>query len=412
MFQNLGAHALAKLDLTKTQRFLSYLGNPHLDFQVIHVAGTNGKGSVSHMLSAIYQQNGYKTGLFTSPHLKSYRERIKLNGELIDRDFVLEWVRLHFPYLKAKGLSFFEMSMGLACCYFSIQKVDIAMMETGMGGRLDATNVVQPFFTIITNIDYDHQSYLGDTLEEISIEKGGIIKQNTPVLLGNVDASLHSLFAEMAKVKNAPFFLSDPTMIASSINNKDSITFRFTKRVLSSEQLVLPTLAPYQIHNLNTVLHTYQHLKNQSGLELNGHRTRKGLENFISLTGFHGRYQIIHRNPLIIVEAAHNIGGVRFLKSLFENNNVHLHLILGLVDDKKTDSILSLLPQDATYYFCAAKVPRAMEAKKLQQKAKIFGLEGQTWPSPREAVNEIILNADQGDIGLVVGSIYLIAEIL
>lgn len=412
MFQNIGEKAIGKYDLSGILALLDYLGNPHQDFESIHIAGTNGKGSVSHMLAAIYHQNGYKTGLFTSPHLITYRERIKINGVKIPESYVLKWVQLHYKYLLQHSLSFFEMSMGLACSYFSAQKIAIAIMETGLGGRLDATNVISPVLSIITNIDYDHQKILGDTLEEIAREKAGIIKSNTPVVLGNIAPALYGVFAEKAKAENAELVYSDNSLISSSETTNEGIFYTLKDKTFPAASIKLPSMAPYHIFNLNTVLYALIRLRGLENLKLDEISTKTALEKFIKLSQFRGRYEIIHKNPLIIADAAHNPGGMQFFNPLFKNNNVHLHLVLGLVKEKNLHEILSILPSRATYYFCAAKVSRAMDAHKLQQEALNYDLKGDVWSSPREAIDEIILNGDQDDVGLVLGSIYLIAEIL
>lgn len=412
MFQYIGEKAIGKYDLTGIAAFLDYLGNPHQDFKSVHIAGTNGKGSVSHMLAAVYHQNGYNTGLFTSPHLITYRERIKLNGENIPEYAVLKWVQSHYDYLSQHSLSFFEMSMGLACSYFSEQKVDIAIMETGLGGRLDATNVITPILSIITNIDFDHQKILGGTLEQIAREKAGIIKRTVPAVLGNVDPTLYEVFDEKARNENAEIVHSDISLIHYSEPKDEGILYHLKEDTFPASSINLPSMAPYHTYNLNTVLYALDQLRRLENLELKEEPTRTALENFIELSQLRGRHEIIHRNPMIIADAAHNPGGIRFFNPLFENNNVHLHLVLGLVKEKDLHEILSILPRRATYYFCAAKVSRAMDAYELQQEAQNYGLKGDVWPSPQQAIDEIILNGDQDDIGLIIGSIYLIAEIL
>ena len=412
MFQNIGEKAIGKYDLSSILELLDYLNNPHQDFNSIHIAGTNGKGSVSHMLAAIYHQNSYKTGLFTSPHLISYRERVKINGLNIPESYVLKWVQSHYNYLRQHSLSFFEMSMGLACSYFSEEKVDIAIMETGLGGRLDATNVITPILSIITNIDYDHQKILGESLEEIAREKAGIIKKETPVVLGNVFPSLYGVFDKKARDENAELEYSDPSLIRYSETMDDGIVYYLEDNTFPASSIKLPSMAPYHTFNLNTVLYALKQLRDLENLKLEEDASKIALENFIKLSQFRGRHEIIHKNPLIIADAAHNPGGIQFFNPLFKNNNVHLHLVLGLVKEKNLHEILSILPRRATYYFCAAKVSRAMDAHKLQQEALKYGLKGDVWPSPRQAINEIILNGDQDDVGLVLGSIYLIAEIL
>ena len=412
MFQQVGKKAIGHYGLEAITDFLAYLGNPHLRFRSIHIAGTNGKGSVSHMLAAVYQQNGYRTGLFTSPHLKSYRERVRINGEKISEDFVLEWIQTHRQYIQNQALSFFEMSFGLACSWFFHEEVDMAIMETGLGGRLDATNVLTPILTVITNIDYDHQDMLGETLEEIAGEKAGIIKTGVPVVLGNIEPGLWPVFERKAVEVGAPLIRSTAYCVQNSIDHEIGIQYIFEPKTFPSETIHLPTKAPYQQFNLVTVLHALDILKSIQGLELTSESTHYALEHFKQISHFRGRFEIIHEKPLIIVDAAHNAGGFRFFNPLFKNKNVHLHLVLGMVKGKDLHEILTMLPPSATYYFCSASVPRAIDAHELQRKAGEYGLKGEVWSSPGQAIEEIIKHADPTDIGVVLGSIYLIAEIL
>lgn len=417
MYQRNGRSALPEQNLIRIREFLEYLGNPHFDFPSVHIAGTNGKGSVSHMLAAVCQNNDYKTGLFTSPHLKSYRERIRLGGKMIEESFVLDWVNEHSQYLIENQLSFFEMSMGLAASYFSAAGVDIAVFETGLGGRLDATNVLMPVFTIITHIGMDHQQYLGNTLTEIAGEKAGIIKEGVPVLLGsNLDPELFGVFDAAAERQKAPLLFAQPDVLERIGQTEDRTiyAFRDTDFTGSEEEgiIALPTLAPYQQYNLNTVYHACIQLHRLGILSLDKERNISALERFQEMTGFRGRYEIIHREPLIILDSAHNVAGLEFYTDLFENKSVHLHLILALTKEKDAEEFLSRLPKDATYYFCQPDVPRAMAAEELQKRAAKLGRKGEVWKHPKDAVNQLILNASKEDIGLILGSIFLVAEIV
>lgn len=416
MYQRTGKSALPEQNLFRIGKFMEYLGNPHLDFRSIHIAGTNGKGSVSHMLAAVCQNNGYKTGLFTSPHLKSYRERIRLDGTMIEESFVLDWVNEHSQYLIGNQLSFFEMSVGLAASYFSGAGIDIAVFETGLGGRLDATNVLMPLFTIITHIGMDHQQYLGNTLMKIAGEKAGIIKEGVPVLLGNnLKPELFGVFEAAAERQKAPLLFAQPVLLERIGQTEDRTiyAFRDTEFTSSEEDIIaLPTLAPYQQYNLNTAYHACVQLDRLGILSLDKDRNIGALEGFQEKTGFRGRYEIIHRDPLIILDSAHNIAGLEFYTDLFENKSVHLHLILALTKEKDADEFLSHLPKNATYYFCQPDVPRAMAAEELQKTAAKLGRKGEVWKHPKDAVNQLILNANKGDIGLILGSIFLVAEIV
>src|SRR5690606_26172596 len=269
MFQSVGKKAMGTYDLTRIRSFLEYLGNPQTKWPCIHIAGTNGKGSVSHMLAAVYQQNGYRTGLFTSPHLLTYRERIKINGSNIPEHEVLRWVKRHYDYLKESHLSFFEMSMGMAFSWFSREKIDIAIIETGLGGRLDATNIIVPLLSIITNIDLDHQDILGNNIEQISREKAGIIKPGVPVVLGNVDESVEFVFEETSRKAQARLIRSEDNLVQRSEIENDGIEYSISKNLFSFPSIKLPSLAPYQEYNLNTVLHALLYLRDISSLELN-----------------------------------------------------------------------------------------------------------------------------------------------
>lgn len=412
MFQKVGKKAMGSYGLDRVNAFLDYLGNPHRTLTSIHIAGTNGKGSTAHMLAAIYQSNGYKTGLFTSPHLISYRERMKINGEYIPEEYVLSWVQKHFTYLSREPLSFFEMSMGLSCSWFQDEKIDIAIMETGLGGRLDATNVISPILSIITNIDWDHQDILGDSLAQIAYEKAGIIKPSVPVVLGNIDPELYPVFVEKARDTDSLLCFSDKIRITGKDSHEAGIRYILDGQSIPVTHVDLPTLGPYQEHNLLTVLHAAWLLKDRKGMELQWPAIGHGLEDFLQISRFRGRYEIIHQNPLVIADAAHNPGGIRFFNPLFQNKSVHLHLVIGMVKGKDADAILSLLPSNATYYFCAAKIARAMEAKELQTMAMRYGLKGEVYASPGQALLRLLENANEKDIGLVIGSIYLLEEIL
>jgi len=414
MFQRNGQAVMAKQDLSKIKNLLSYLGDPHLDFSAVHIAGTNGKGSVSHMLAAVFQSNGYRTGLFTSPHLKSYRERIRIDGMMIDEEFVLSWVNSHGAYLIENGFSFFEMSMGLAASYFSSKNIDVALIETGLGGRLDATNVLTPLFSLITHIGLDHQAYLGDTLPEIAREKAGIIKEGVPVLLGsNMDPALYPVFEEVAKVRNAPVIRARSDRLLPVGTKDDKTIFSWVE---GSEDngatLLLPSLAPYQIYNINTVWYACEEIRKRNILALERSKIVDGLEHFAGMTGFKGRYEIIHKHPTIILDTTHNEAGLEFYTPLFENKSVHLHLILALMKERDVSKFLSRLPKDATYYFCQPDVPRALPAIELKREAEKWGMKGEVWDHPKDALNRLIVDANKEDIGLILGSIFLVAEIL
>lgn len=412
MFQRLGGAALKKVDLSKTIGLLQYLDNPHLQFKSIHIAGTNGKGSVAHMLSAVFQAHGLKVGLFTSPHLKDYRERIKINGKYIDKQFVLHWIQKHYNYLQENRLSFFEMSTGLAFDYYSHSRCDIAIIETGLGGRLDSTNVIQPLLSIITNIGFDHTQFLGTTLEQIAGEKAGIIKPKTPVLLGNVDRDLISVFETKANKESAKLYLSEEHLIR--FEWLENFKRKYTVHIpgWDIDTLSIDNPAPYQDFNLNTTLHALLILKNHVNFSIQPHIVKNGLEQFSFLSKFRGRFEILNQSPLIVADATHNTAGIAYLKGYFDKKNIHLHIVLGMVSDKDHESFLKLLPHSAKYYFCSPNVPRGLEAEKLKVLANKEGLKGEVWPDVNKVLNHLKLTGTEKDIVLVFGSIFLIAEIL
>ncbi|GAA5222230.1 bifunctional folylpolyglutamate synthase/dihydrofolate synthase [Membranihabitans marinus] len=412
MFQKLGRPSLEKLDLRKTLDFMSYLGNPHKDLKCIHIAGTNGKGSVSHMLSGIFQQNGYDVGLFTSPHLRDYRERIKINGIYIDKDYIADWVSVHQQYLSDAMLSFFEMSTGLAFDYFKEKKIDLAIIETGLGGRLDSTNVIHPLLSIITSIDFDHMDILGHTLKEIAGEKAGIIKPEVPVLLGNVNSDLEVVFEEKARNENSIIFKSD----LSLCQFRGIVDFKRSYRLINhnwgQDGLLLDNLGPYQDHNVNTCLHAIKIVQSLGLIAIDIGKSLAGLARFSQLSKFKGRFEIVSKQPLIIADAAHNAAGIQYLKEYFDKKSLHLHIVFGMVEGKDHSSVLSQLPKDATYYFCNMSIPRAMSAEKIQQLALNYQLSGKVYKSANEALTEIKQTIASTDTVLVFGSIFLIAEIL
>ncbi len=413
MFSTIGAAAYKK-DLTNTLRLCEALGNPQDQCKTIHIAGTNGKGSTSHMLAAILQTAGYKTGLYTSPHLKDFRERIKINGEWCDERFVVEFTERIRPLIEEIEPSFFEITVAMAFDYFAKQKVDIAVIEVGLGGRLDSTNIITPELSIITNIGWDHMNILGDTLEKIAFEKAGIMKKGIPVVIGEVFAESKDVFETNAADIAAG-------QISYAQEKRYTVGWEYTHHHLSVEvddtttdshhrfELDLPGI--YQTKNLLTVLEAAHQLQLQ-GWRTDTETVQKALPHVKRLTGLHGRWEIIQQQPAVILDVAHNIDGItQVVKQLELTDHHHLHIILGMVKDKEIDSVLSLLPQQATYYFTRAGIPRALDAESLQEKAAAHQLQGKTFTDVNTALNEALSHAHADDLILVCGSVFLVGEV-
>ncbi len=390
MYQRQGASAY-KVDLHNTIQLAKYLDNPETKFKSIHVAGTNGKGSTSHLLASVLQEAGYKVGLYTSPHLKDFRERIRINGEKIPEQKIIEFIEDYKPYFEANHLSFFEMTVGMAFQYFAESNVDIAVIEVGLGGRLDSTNIISPEVSVITNIGIDHTRFLGNTLEDIAAEKAGIIKENTPVIVGRATATTKKVFEKKAKAGNSDIYFA--------VNYRDEIYSSGLK-------------GNYQEENVRTVLQTIVVLE-QKGWEIDKHSVQKGLLNVVVNTGLLGRWQILRQNPKVICDTAHNIDGLEVvLKQLLEEAYDKLHIVLGVVSDKDIDSILSLFPTSARYYFAKPDIPRGLEEKELRKKALKFDLLGQDYSSVKEAYNVALQCATNRDVVYVGGSTFVVAEII
>lgn len=414
MFQRVGAGAFKK-DLTNIRALLEALGQPQHNWPCIHVAGTNGKGTVSHLLSSIFQAAGFKTGLYTSPHYRDFRERIKINGRLIAEDRVVEFVARHKELIETIRPSFFEITVAMAFVAFAEEGVDMAIIETGLGGRLDSTNVVEPVLSVITNISYDHQEFLGDTLPEIAGEKAGIIKNNTPVVIGKTQEETRAVFTEKAMQMTAPLIFADGKYRAERLAWDDSYTYFNVYEVstghLRFENLVLNAHGPFQAENLATVLAALDVLKPMYPT-LAAH-WRTALREMKWLSNYIGRWQLLQQNPRVITDSAHNEGGLRLvMEELRQLPHKKLHLVLGVVKDKSPDKVLALLPPDARYYFTRAAIPRAMEAETLREKAADFGLTGQAYPDVKTAMDAAIEAADPlDDLVFVGGSTFVVADI-
>ena len=416
MFHRIG-QAAYKSSLDNTLKLDEIFGHPHRRYKTIHVAGTNGKGSVSHMLAAVFQSAGYKTGLYTSPHLKDFRERIKINGEMISEEEVIQWIE-DYPVknnLWEMEPSFFELTAALAFDYFAKKEVDIAIIEVGLGGRLDSTNIITPEVSVITNIGLDHTDLLGKTLEKIAAEKAGIIKMNIPTVIGTTQNEIEQVFKEAAKSKHSKLFFADQEYVADyammGLDGKQILNIEKNGAIIYPE-LRLDLLGIYQLKNVPPVLKALEILI-EKGWEISNQNIYDGLSNAAKLTGLMGRWQIIGNNPLIICDTGHNYDGIKMVVNQIKNTAYKtLHFIFGVVADKNQDAVLQLLPKDAVYYFTKANIPRALNEKDLAQKASEFGLKGTSYPSVIEAFNGAKLNAGKNDLIFVGGSTFVVAEIL
>ena len=391
MYQTLGATAYRK-DITNTVLLANHLGNPERHLKCIHVAGTNGKGSTSHLLASVLQEAGYKVGLYTSPHLKDYRERVSINGIPISEDYVCEFINKNKPFFEANELSFFEMSVGLAFEYFIKEKTDLNIIEVGMGGRLDSTNIVTPLVSVITNIGLDHTQFLGDTLELIAFEKAGIIKPNIPVVIGEYVPETRAVFLAKANETNSEiYFASD----------------------LIQEDYPSALLGDYQIQNKKTALQTIKVLRDKALLTISEEAIKNGFLNVITNTRLRGRWQQLGENPTIICDTAHNAHGLKIVLQQLKNQAYEgLHIVLGLVNDKNLEEILPLFPLEALYYFCKPNIPRGLDAEILKEKAAAFNLIGETYLSVSSAYQNAKKNAQSNDFIYVGGSTFVVAEIL
>lgn len=413
MFSRIGAAAYKK-DLTNTIRLCEALGNPHHQFKSVHIAGTNGKGSVSHMLSAILQTGGYKTGLYTSPHLKDFRERIKVNGEMCAEEFVIRFTKQIQPLIEEIEPSFFEITVAMAFSWFAEQKVDIAVVEVGLGGRLDSTNIIHPELAIITNIGMDHMNMLGNTLEAIAGEKAGIMKAGIATVIGEVLPETKPVFENKASsLIDAAIIYADAQRTVldwNYVHHELIATIADTKtQTINTYSLDLPGL--YQLKNLLTVLEAAQQLA-AKGWNTGTEIIQQALPHVKKLTGLHGRWELIHQNPAVILDVGHNEDGIIAIKKQLDHCTYDgLHIIIGMVKDKDIEAVLRILPQHAQYHFTQAQIPRALDAISLQQQAAKFGLQGKHYPDVNTALKNVLANANPKDLILVCGSVFLVGEV-
>jgi dihydrofolate synthase/folylpolyglutamate synthase len=409
--------AAYKGSLDNTLALDKLFGHPHKNFRSIHVAGTNGKGSVSHMMAAVLQKAGFKTGLYTSPHLKDFRERIRVNGKMVPEAFVTDFVQRFMEMNKTASLepSFFELTVLMAFDYFASETVDVTVIEVGLGGRLDSTNIIQPELSVITNISLDHTALLGDTLGKIALEKAGIIKPSVPVVIGETHPQTSIIFEGKAQENHAPILFADQELSVGypmlspdqkqifNLKNKDGILF---------ENLKLDLLGKYQSKNICTLLCAVMELQ-RLGWKITESHIRGGLEDVSGLTGLSGRWQTIGANPRIICDTGHNEGGIReVVAQLNQIPHKKLHFIIGMVNDKDITGVLALLPREAIYYFTKASIPRALDEHQLMQMATYFGLNGAPYEDVQSALNEAKMYADKDDLIFVGGSTFVVAEVL
>lgn len=409
MFSRMGSAAFKK-DLTNTLLLCERLNNPHKKFKSIHVAGTNGKGSVSHILAAVFQTAGYKTGLYTSPHLYDFRERIKVNGTMCDENFVVDFVERMKSSIEEIQPSFFEITVAMAFDYFAQQKVDVGIIEVGLGGRLDSTNVITPQLSLITNIGWDHTNILGNTLEEIAYEKAGIIKENIPVVIGEKKKETEDVFRNVASQKHSPIYFAEENFSVTNYRIlNDSIKISVTDKNSFTADYQLDLAGIYQTKNILTVLQSAELLVHW---KITRQNVQFALKNVKQLTGLHGRWEVIGEEPTVVLEVAHNKNGFeQMLLHLQKINFTQLHIIMGMVKDKDADAVLELLPKEANYYFTQAHIPRALEAHVLQSKASEFFLNGNCFNDVNTALHQALNHATKNDLIIVCGSIFLVAEV-
>ena len=414
MYQRVGKSAY-KADLETSIAFDNYLNNPHKHYKTIHIAGTNGKGSTSHMLASVLQEAGYKVGLYTSPHLRNFTERIKVNGQEVQQDFVVKFIAENKQFLENETPSFFEMTVFMAFQYFKEQQVDIAVVEVGMGGRLDSTNVITPIVSAITNISLDHTAFLGSTLPEIAIEKAGIIKENIPIIIGETQEEIEFTFIDIAEQKHTninfadKMFSIDYGMLTQT--NKQSVNVNSNNKLLF-ENLEIDLLGNYQQKNIITALAIINELQHNE-ISITRKNIYMGFANIVKNTGLKGRWQILGNNPLIVADTGHNEAGWEYiLEQIKQTAYKKLHFVFRVVDDKSIDSILTKLPKEAYYYFTQASIPRALDCNILAQKAINAGLQGEVIPDVSNALQKAKQNAGPFDFVFVGGSTFVVAEVV
>jgi dihydrofolate synthase / folylpolyglutamate synthase len=412
LFSRIGAAAY-KADLINIQALSKQLDNPEKKFKSIHVAGTNGKGSTSHMLAAILQKAGYKTGLYTSPHLHDFRERIRINGHMIPEKNVIAFTERISEFIEKNEPSFFEITVAMAFDWFANEEIDIAVIEVGLGGRLDSTNIIIPEVSVITNISYDHMDLLGNTLQKIAFEKAGIIKPGIPVVIGEEQADIKNVFLQSAEENSSSIYFASEKRFPGEWRTEGQMLYVQLTEVHNNNKknflLDLPGL--YQLKNIVTVAEVVSVL-NQKGFNITDGTMQQGLKQVKSLTGLHGRWDILHENPLIVTDVGHNEEGMKAIAKQIENtSHEELHIVIGMVKDKAIENILRPLPKRANYYFTRAQIPRALPETELAEKAEKLGLQGRSFPNVKQALETAVLRANSKDLILVCGSVFLAGEV-
>lgn len=413
MYQRVGKAAY-KANLNNTLALDKYFGHPHRQFKTIHVAGTNGKGSVSHMLASVLMAAGYRVGLYTSPHLKDFRERIRVNGQMAPEQYVVDFVAQHSKIFEEIKPSFFEMTVAMAFDYFAKEKVEVAIIEVGLGGRLDSTNIITPELSVITNIGLDHTDLLGDTLQKIAAEKAGIIKAGIPVVISQTQGEVREVFLAKSQELNAPITFAEEVykiIYSETKGNQQVFTIESSNGLIYND-LKLDLLGNYQAKNLIGVMAAIDILK-KKGFEICIDSLTNGLANVITNTGLLGRWQILGQSPLVVCDTGHNVEGIEYiLRQIAQTPHEKLHMVIGMVGDKNIDGMLALLPKNATYYFTRASIPRAIDQNSLAAKASEFGLVGSTHPTVREAIESAKEFANPNDLIFIGGSTFVVADAL
>jgi dihydrofolate synthase/folylpolyglutamate synthase len=420
MFTRDGASAFKK-DLTNTLELCKRLDNPQNHFKSVHIAGTNGKGSTSHMLAAVLQTAGYKTGLYTSPHLKDFRERIRIDGQMISEQTVIDFVALHRTDFDEIAPSFFEMTVALAFDVFANEKVDIAVIEVGLGGRLDSTNIITPLLSVITNIGWDHMNMLGDTLQLIASEKAGIIKPSIPIIVGELQPETAQVFIDKAKQEGSPIQFASEKWEIEKVKGERQKVEGYASELLQIEvknsqlithNLLLDLTGTYQLKNVKTVLSAVYELRAQ-GFTITDDHITTALQQVKSLTGLHGRWEVLSTQPLTICDTGHNPDGIQeVIKNIAAVDYQQLHFVIGMVNDKDITKVLAMLPTNAIYYFCKPDIPRGLDAESLKLQAESFGLHGDAYPSVKAALKSAQSNAGNNDLVFVGGSTFVVAEVI
>lgn len=409
LFQNIGKDAY-KEGLDNTIILDNHFNNPHKKFRTIHIAGTNGKGSCSHTIAAILQSAGYKTGLYTSPHLIDFSERIKVNGEPVEKEFVIDFVKQNKDFFEPLHPSFFELTTAMAFLYFAEKKVDVAVIEVGLGGRLDCTNIITPDLSIITNISFDHTQFLGNTLKDIAKEKAGIIKEKKPVIIGEYTPETKTVFEDKAKSTNSDIIFAEDNKLINGYKQTENGLLLYKSDKIKDLYGELNGL--YQVKNTNTILNAVYKLI-ELGYNIDETNIKNGFRNVCHLTGLMGRWQKLEENPTIICDTGHNIGGMKYIvEQLSRMKYDKLHIIIGMVNDKDISGVISLLPKNAKYYFTQASVKRALPAEQVKEIANNHGLKGEAYSSVEKALTIAKNNAKENDLIFIGGSTFIVADLI